>query len=407
MQGDSQGDSQGETFGGGAGQEPHLPPAGVPDGPAHMAGAPDASGAEPRLETGSVSFAPDGKVRDADTLPPTPPPAPPAAPVAGQHAAPPYSPQYAQPPYDVPHYAGFVPAQTPQRPPPAPSRPPVPTGPTQRHGIPWYAWVVGAVAGVLVLAVVGCCGVSGLAFGLLGHLHVSPEQTETTTRTFAVSGMPELALHNPAGNVTITPGDSGKVVVQATKRVREGFGGNASADLNAINVQMTQSGNAVTVLVQFPSGSNFTDRTADLDITTPASSNVTLTDNAGNVTLGAISGQVAITNNAGNVTATGTTLSGHSRISENAGNVKLDGAVASGATLSITVNAGNVTLHVPANTPAHLSAETSVGNVSVTGWPIGVTRTGAGAHASGNLAPNPTATITVTVSAGNATIEAK
>ena len=267
--------------------------------------------------------------------------------------------------------------------------------------------MLGAVAGALVLAVVGCCGVSGLAFGLLGHLQVGPEQTETTTRTFAVSGAPDLALHDPAGNITVTPGDSGKVVVQATKRVREGFGGTASADLSAITIQMTQSGNALTVLVQFPSASNFPDRTVDLDVTTPASANVTLTDNAGNVTLGAISGQVSITNNAGNVTATGTTLSGHSRISDNAGNVTLDGAVAGGTTLTVTVNAGNMTLQLPANTPAHLSANTSVGTVSVTGWPIRATRAGAGARASGDLAPNPTATITVTVSSGNATIEAK
>lgn len=277
-------------------------------------------------------------------------------------------------------------------------------GARERHGIPWYGWAIGVTLGVLLLATVGCCAVSGLFVGLFNH----SGETETVTRTFAVSGTPSLAIQNPAGNVVVSQGTSDEVVVQATKRVREPFLGDPRTVLNAMQVQMGQSGNTVTVTVRLPNPRGVGDRAVDLDITTPPSINLTANASAGNLTLSSVSGQFDVTASAGNVDASGMTFSGSSHITDRAGNVTLDGTVADNSALTVMVNAGNVTLRLPADTPAHLSARASAGTVTVSGWPINVTQPSvASALAVGDLGPSPTSTITIVVDAGNAAIEAR
>lgn len=279
-----------------------------------------------------------------------------------------------------------------------------PPGAPEHRAVPWYGWAIGVTLGVLLLAIVGCCALSGLFVGLFNH----SGETETVTRTFAVSGTPSLAIQNPAGNITVSQGTSDEIVVQATKRVREPLLGDPRDVLNAMQVQMAQSDNTVTVTVRLPNVRGVGDRAVDLDITTPPSINLTATASAGNLTLNSVAGQFDVTASAGNVGATDVTFTGSSHITDRAGNVTLDGTVADNAALAVTVNAGNVTLLLPAETPAHLSARASVGNVTVTGWPINVSRPSVtSALANGDLSSSPTSTITVVVDAGNATIEAR
>ncbi len=280
-----------------------------------------------------------------------------------------------------------------------------------RRGVPWYAWVIAGVLGALLLSIVGCCALSGLAVGLIGHLRSAAQVTDTSTMTFAVSDTPTLVIRDPAGNVSLMPGSTNEVRVEATKRVREPFGGDSQRTLSAIKVQMTPSGNTITVAVQLPSqretgfGGN---RTVDLAITTPPSSNLTADVAAGNLTLGALTGRLTITAAAGDVNASGVTLRGASRIVATAGNITLDGSLSEGASLDIHMSAGHVLLRLPSDTPAHLSAHVSVGSMTVSGWPIAVTHPSAsGASASGDLGANPTGSITIAVDSGNATIQAR
>jgi hypothetical protein len=379
---------QGDTFGEAPGEEmPPVLPASPPlSAPAEPEAAVELETAAPTLDTqplfiaaddSAVAQAPAAAERPTAPAYATPLPPPPAAPPFGR------------------------------RPPPAPS----PAGLAERRGAPWYAWVIGGVLGALLLVIVGCCALSGLAVGLIGHLRGAPEVSDTTTKTFAVSGTPELVIRDPAGNVTLAPGATNAVRIEATRRVREPFGADAQRTLSAIQIQMTQSGATITVTVQFPgqTESAFSgDQSVDLDITTPPSSNLTANLAAGNLTLGALTGRLTIMASAGNVEASGITLTGASRIVANAGSVTLDGSLASGASLDVHVNAGNVLLRLPANTSARLDARASVGSVTVSGWPIIVTRLGAtGERASGALGANPTGTITITVDSGNATVEAR
>jgi hypothetical protein len=304
---------------------------------------------------------------------------------------------------------------------PSPAAPTIPLSPPSpgvmppaetpsRRGIPWYAWPIAGVLGALLLVLVGCCALSGLAFGLLGHLRNGPELSETTTKAVPVGASARLAVSDPAGNVSVLPGAAGEVRVEATKRVVGAFGGEGTGALRAIQVQVTQTGDAVSIVVRLPAESNTFagSQLVDLAILVPAQSSVTADLAAGNLTLGALTGQLMVTATAGNVDATGITLSGASRIAATAGNVSLDGALASGASLDVRVTAGNVTLRLPANTPAHLSAQCGAGSVTISGWPVTVAHPSpASAVATGDLSANPSGTITVTVDSGNATIQAR
>jgi hypothetical protein len=267
------------------------------------------------------------------------------------------------------------------------------------------------VLGALLLSIVGCCALSGLAVGLIGHLRSAAQVTDTTTKTFAVSDTPTLVIHDPAGNVSLMPGSMSEVRVEATKRVREPFGGDSLRTLSAIKVQMTQSGNTITVAVQLPNQRETGfggDRSVDIAITTPPSSNLSADIAASNLTLGGLTGRLTITTAAGDVNASGVTLRGASRIVATAGDVTLDGSLSEGASLDIHLSAGNVLLRLPSDTPAHLSAHVSVGSVAVSGWPIAVIHPSvSGASASGDLGANPMGSITITVDSGNATIEAR
>jgi hypothetical protein len=288
---------------------------------------------------------------------------------------------------------------------------PAPPGAAARRDVPWYAWVIAGVLGVLLLAIVGCCALSGLAVGLIGHLRGAAQVTDTSTKTFAVSDRPTLVIHDPAGNVSLVPGSTNEVRIEATKHVSEPFGGDAKRTLSAITVRMTQSGNTITVAVQLPSQRDVGvggDRSVDLSITTPPSSNLNADVGASNLTIGAITGQLTITAAAGNVSATGVTLTGASRIVATASNITFEGSLSDGASLDIHTRAGDVALRLPSQTPAHLSAHVGVGSMTVSGWPIAVTHSGAaGASAAGDLGPNPTGTITISVDSGTATIEAR
>lgn len=325
----------------------------------------------------------------------------------------------------TPEYASAPPSSAPpsSRPPSFPSRafPLVPflVRAREQHNVPWYGWLIGGALGALLLAVVGCCALTGLAFGLVGHTRIGPVATATDARTFKVSGAPDLAINNPSGNITITPGSAGAVHVEIVKRVQGQFGDNARQTLDAIHVNMTQSGNAVTVAVQFPKRDSFLggERTVDLTITTPVNSNLAIEAAAGDLTIGQITGKLDISATAGSIKATGVSLMGASSVVATAGDVTLDGLLASGASLNIHVRAGNVLLRLPADTPARLNARATVGSLTVTGWPITVTHpspqspgaqgpSAPNATAAGPLGANPSGVISVAVDSGNATIEA-
>jgi len=231
----------------------------------------------------------------------------------------------------------------------------------------------------------------------------------TETYEFGVSEMPTLDLRNRAGNVMVMAGPAGQVRVIVTKRVRGGiFGGGSEADLERVRVEVRQSGSTITVDAERLEHWTLTRQyTIDLEITTPATTDVRLVLNAGNTRLAGITGAVQATVNAGNLETEGATFADGSRFMVNAGNLTLRGGLVSGASLEAEVNAGNARLTLPANTPVSLDARTTAGSIQVFGGQVNVTRHFASQSASGALGPNPKGRLRVKVDAGNVTVNAE
>jgi hypothetical protein len=233
--------------------------------------------------------------------------------------------------------------------------------------------------------------------------------TATETYEFGVSEAPTLDLRNKAGNVTVTPGPDGQVRVVVTKRVRGGIlGGGSEVDLERVRVEARQSGNTIIVDAKRLESWKLTKQyTIEFEITTPATTDVKLTLNAGNTRLAGITGVVQGTVNAGNLETEGVTLADGSRFVVNAGNLTLRGGLLPGASLDAEVNAGNARLTLPANTPVNLDARTTAGSIQVSGGQITVMRHFASQSASGALGPDPQGRLRVKVDAGNITVHAE
>ena len=283
--------------------------------------------------------------------------------------------------------------------PPAPNRYP-PVQSRKPSGAHVAAWIIGGTAALVVLGglVVALLAalVSGIVFSMLGQHELST----TTTKTFVVRGAPSLVISDAAGNVIIQQGDGNQVTVEFTKHAWGTSDGVAKDVLNSTVVDVSQSGNTMTVTTQFGGSAR---RSVDLIVTVPAEANADVHLGAGNIDARQVTGAITLGTGAGNVTADTLTFAGTSRLHTGAGNITVDGAMASGAAVEVLVGAGNVTLTLPSDTPAHLTASTGVGDVTITGWQIPVSGT-IGHTASGDLGSNPTGSLTIQVGTGNLTL---
>lgn len=272
----------------------------------------------------------------------------------------------------------------------------------------WGPWVIGGVVGFVVLG----CMLAAVVIAVLGSVLLSavtgPEATVTTSRIFAVNGTPSLVITNAAGNVTVQAGANGQVTAQVTKHARGRTKAISQASADRMTVDLSQSGNTITVTARFDTTSfdgGTVRRSVDLLVTVPQSANVNVHLGAGNIDAHAANGEMRLSDGAGNVTVQNATFSGSSLLKTGAGNVTANCALLGGATLNVNVGAGNATLTMPIDTPAHLDASTGVGNLSVDGWPLAFHHGGpTGSHMVGDLNPNPTATLTAHVGTGNLTI---
>lgn len=299
---------------------------------------------------------------------------------------------------------------------PYPEHAPYP-GPTYQTGAPGYqagsrerrgtsGWVKATVGCLIALvAVMACCALgTGLAAGLQ---IVSTDVTGTQTQSFAVSGAPRVVLNATAGNVRVGTGDTGTVHISLSKSARAVSQGLAQQALDGVRFNATQDGNTITITSNIADvGPNpFVFRRAfEMTITVPATTDLDTTLTAGNLNITGTTGAVQVRSSAGNVTLDTVTLSGSSSLHLTAGNVTLHGALTPHTALETDVTAGNVSLFLPADTAAHLNATVTAGHVSTAGWATSQDSTSG--TLSQDLNPNPTSTITVSVTAGNASVVA-
>lgn len=292
--------------------------------------------------------------------------------------------QQPAPPPDIPPSGGYPP-QYPY-PPYAPYGPP----PPPRSGVPWYVWLIGAVAGLAVVGMVACVGLAAALGTVMRTVANGPEQQTTVERQFAVAGVPSVTVRNVTGSINVVTGGNGTVQVQVVTRARDANPQQARADLNDIKVNLTQTGNSLNIAVQMPGGIDLRRQlAADVYLTVPGATTL----DARTVT--------------GTVRVSGVNLQGASSVGLTTGNIILDGSLADRATLDVRVVTGNATLTLPAQTAAHLDASTVTGNVYINGWSIPVTGSVTSHRASGDLGAPSTGTVTVRVTTGNITLSAR
>lgn len=300
--------------------------------------------------------------------------------------------------YDRP--ASSVVTSTPP-PPPANAR-----HPRRRRGSRWFIWLVGCLLAVVLVALLACALVGGLLMGIALKLANEVTASATSSQTFAISGVPSLDIRDPSGRVQVRPGASDVVSIQITKSARDSSETAARADLDKIAVNATQTGNQITLSIDFGDQGYFaTSSSANLVISVPESTNIATDVTAGNIEINGIGGLMAITGGATSVVLRDVSLADGSWIHVTAGTVDVQGAIAPDATVDIAVDTGDVTLQLPADTATLLDARTNVGDIHITGWSLQPSQTNrVGAMANGSLGSPAMGAIHIQVNTGDITV---
>ena len=230
----------------------------------------------------------------------------------------------------------------------------------------------------------------------------------TETYEFAVSGTPRIVVRNRAGGIRLQASADGQVHIVIKKRAHNGLlGGVSQADLEQIEVRVSQNGDTIRIETENERGISLSKpHTVEIEVSLPASADLDLRMNAGNIEVRGISGTIEGTVNAGNLDVAGGTLAGRCSCTVNAGNLNLEAAIAQGASLDAEVNAGKMRLLLPRDTPAYLDARADVGSIDVDGWPVNYSRQLVRQVATGKLGAEPVGTVRLRVNTGSITARA-
>jgi hypothetical protein len=289
----------------------------------------------------------------------------------------------------------------------APAQPPAKLMRARRRSPRWFVWLIGCALSVLLLALLACALVGGLIMGIALKLANEVTASATTSQSFAISGVPSLDIHNPSGQLRVRQGAPGSVRVEITKTARDSSNDAAQHDLGRIQVTMTQSGDTISVTSNFQdSGFLATSSVVNMQITVPATANISADIKAGDVNIEGVGGLMALSTSAGSVTLRNTTLADGSHIHVATGSVTVQGSVPDGASVDISVSTGDVALTLPAETSTRLDARTNIGEIHVTGWPVQPKRANnVGAMTDDTLGGQTTGVIRIRVDAGDITID--
>ena len=331
------------------------------------------------------------------------PDAPPDAALNAPPSGPPYPPY---PPYQPYQYGA-----------PAPGYYQPPRSPQERRGgVPWWVWLL-SVIGVLALLVVGSCVALGFAAGqfasrIANQITNTTSVSTTVSKSFTVTGTPHVTVRNVAGNITILTGNAGNVSIQAVETASDQSTSQAESDLGQLSVDMTQSGSEIEVTVQdVDQGSlpPFARLEVAITIYVPEQTNLELHAPTGDESVTGVQGVVNVESATGDVEMSGVTLANTSDMTLVTGTLTFDGALAKGASVTMTISTGDAQVMLPETTQAHLRATTSVGDIFINGWDIPVSRSGAGASATGDMAASasPRGTLRIQVSTGDIDLESR
>jgi hypothetical protein len=230
--------------------------------------------------------------------------------------------------------------------------------------------------------------------GIISH-------TSSETRTFTVSTHPQIVVTNDTGSIHVNVGSASNQVTIKTTRWISSFG-NATTDIQ-VRYDQSSDANTVTVTVERPQGPSIADFSrADFDLTVPATADLRLTTNTGELWSTGVSGQMTLSSNTGSVTVREASLSGNSRLTTNTGSVTFQGAIDPHGTYVFSTNTGSVTVTLPYAAAFHVEATTDTGSITSDFSGVIVTRpTPTRSEAHGDVGNAPRATLTMTTNTGS------
>jgi hypothetical protein len=200
-----------------------------------------------------------------------------------------------------------------------------------------------------LLAASGCAGIIGADLA---------NYVERDEKHFAVSGKPEVTLSTFDGSIEIRPWDKPDVQVVIEKRGRD------KNDIGEIDVHTEQNGNHVEITVTQPRhdhGFNFTNRSAKLIVSLPASSDVSAKSGDGSIDIEKVAGHVQLRSGDGNIR--GRMLGGDVEANTGDGSITLDGKLTG---LRVHTGDGHVTIHADPGSSTAADWEIVTGDGPVT-----------------------------------------
>lgn len=148
---------------------------------------------------------------------------------------------------------------------------------------------------ILGLLLVSCSGAAMLE---------SATASASETQGVVVTGTPSVTLSNFAGAVTVRDGEADRVVANLTKLSHHPDADQAQADVNGINMSISQANNDVDIRIEGPrEGDSLSlGAMAEVELLVPPGSEVALTLGSGAIEVVEPSGDIQVELGEGNVT---------------------------------------------------------------------------------------------------------
>jgi hypothetical protein len=248
--------------------------------------------------------------------------------------------------------------------------------------------------------------------------------TGNSFRSFAVGSQPVVEVEAGAGRVEVDQGDPGQVVVEQRWSVSSLVRAAAQGEQNAVRWETHQEGDRVVVRLGSISLRPWTfSQSSSSRISVPAGSDLRITADSAAILLRRVTGTVRISDRngavrlqearlsgesevrteAGELSLESATVTGHAILSSGAGRTTFSGSLApGGSALEIHQGRGAVLLSLPQPTDARARVSIQTGFFDADpGWHFQVDSANGARTATADLGPDPSGSVSVTVSEGS------
>jgi hypothetical protein len=279
---------------------------------------------------------------------------------------------------------------------------------------------------ILVLAVLLLIGGGVTGFLLLRTMHGTP-QTQSNSNgtsaqiqahgqlTLSVTSHPTVIIENDAGFIHVKTGSASNMV---TLQLGQSSNGSSNSGNGTIPYTETSDHSTIILSLSPPDGS-------DLTVTVPATSDLKLHTNDGEIMVDGVSGQMNLVSNTGSVTVTHSTinsasilndntgainatqdmLQGHVTLSNNSGSITFSGSIDPLGICTLQDNGGTVDMSLPATSSFHLDVTGNIDTFTTDflGIPMQNAAFGPG-EIHTNVGHDPGATLSIDLNGGPAVL---